>query len=64
VRPAIRSAANITLLGIDGLVGVPAGSSATQNGIEPQRVVQLAFAPDLTAIRDFRARGRAANFTT
>lgn len=41
---------NVTLLGIDGIVTVAGGIVATQNGIEPQRVIRVGLSPDLNAI--------------
>jgi sugar lactone lactonase YvrE len=41
-----------TLLGIDGMVLVPGGIVATQNGIEPQRLVRLALSPDLAEVAE------------
>jgi hypothetical protein len=32
---------NTTLVGIDGLVAIPGGLIATQNGVEPQRVLRI-----------------------
>jgi hypothetical protein len=49
---AFAPVARATVLGIDGIVGIPGGLVATQNGIEPQRVIRLTFAPELTAIKD------------
>ncbi len=34
-----------TLLGLDGLVTVPGGVVATQNGVEPQRLLHIALTP-------------------
>lgn len=48
---ALAPPAGTTLLGIDGVVGVPGGLVATQNGIEPARVVHVALAPDLATIQ-------------
>lgn len=39
-----------TLLGLDGLVAVPGGIAAVQNGITPARVVRIALAPDLKSV--------------
>ncbi|MBI4621922.1 MAG: hypothetical protein HY736_01715 [Verrucomicrobia bacterium] len=41
---------NTTLVGLDGLVPVPGGGVAIQNGVEPQRVIRIALSPDLTAV--------------
>ncbi|MSU25119.1 MAG: hypothetical protein EXS32_15030 [Opitutus sp.] len=49
VRP-LAPPANATLLGLDGLVAVPGGLVAVQNGVTPQRVVRLALTPDLAAV--------------
>jgi sugar lactone lactonase YvrE len=43
---------NTTLLGIDGMVLVPGGIVATQNGIEPQRLVRLALSPGLDEVTE------------
>ncbi len=45
VRPLAAPKAT-TLLGLDGLVAVPDGLIATQNGIDPQRVFHIALSPD------------------
>lgn len=37
----LRTPPNVTLLGLDGLVAIPGGIVATQNGIEPQRVILI-----------------------
>ncbi len=42
---------NTTLVGLDGLVPVPGGLVAIQNGTTPQRVVRVALAPDLSAVK-------------
>ena len=41
---------NTTLLGIDGLVRVDGGIVATQNGVDPQRVIFVRMSPDYDAI--------------
>jgi sugar lactone lactonase YvrE len=41
---------NVTLLAIDGLVTVAGGIVATQNGVEPQRVIRVGLSPELNAI--------------
>ena len=41
---------NTTLLGLDGLVATPAGLVATQNGVEPQRVVRITFTPEMESV--------------
>lgn len=51
---AFAPPAKTTLLGIDGIVAIPGGLVATQNGIEPQRVIRLAFSPNAAAIREVR----------
>ena len=48
---ALAPPKNTTLLGLDGLVAVADGLVATQNGVEPQRLVHLALAPDLRAVK-------------
>jgi hypothetical protein len=45
--------ANTTLFGIDGLVAAPGGVVGVQNGVEPQRLVYLALAPDFRSITKF-----------
>lgn len=39
-----------TLLGLDGLVAVPGGIAAVQNGLTPSRVVRIELAPDLKSV--------------
>lgn len=39
-----------TLLGLDGLVAIPGGLIATQNGVEPQRVLHVRLSADLSRI--------------
>lgn len=39
-----------TLLGLDGLVAVPGGIVGVQNGVAPQRIVQISLSPDTHAI--------------
>lgn len=46
----LEAPADTTLLGLDGLVAVPGGLAAVQNGIEPQRVVRIALSPDLGTV--------------
>jgi tetratricopeptide (TPR) repeat protein len=41
---------NTTLLGLDGLVPVPGGIVAIQNGVDPQRAIRIAVSPDLTTV--------------
>jgi hypothetical protein len=41
---------NVTLLGIDGVVAVPGGIVAVQNGVEPQRVIRISLTPELDAV--------------
>lgn len=43
---------NTTLVGIDGLTLLPDGIAATQNGVDPQRVLRLRLAPDQQSIAD------------
>ena len=47
---ALTPPKNTTLIGIDGLVTVPGGIVATQNGVEPQRVIRVTFSPSLETI--------------
>ncbi len=47
---AFAPPAATTLLGIDGLALVPDGLVATQNGVNPTRVLHLLLAPDASAI--------------
>jgi sugar lactone lactonase YvrE len=47
---AFAPPAGTTLLGLDGLVAVPDGIVATQNGIEPQRIVKISFTPQAAEI--------------
>ncbi len=39
-----------TLVGLDGLVAIPGGVIATQNGTEPQRVLRIMLSPALDAV--------------
>lgn len=39
-----------TLVGLDGIVTVPGGIVAIQNGVEPQRVLRISIAPELDAV--------------
>jgi sugar lactone lactonase YvrE len=41
-----------TLIGLDGLVLVPGGLVATQNGIEPQRLVRIVLSPGLDRVTE------------
>ncbi|MBL9210052.1 MAG: hypothetical protein JNL92_06265 [Opitutaceae bacterium] len=43
-----------TLVGLDGLVAIPGGVVAVQNGVEPQRVLQLTLTPGFAAIERVR----------
>lgn len=43
---------NTTLLGIDGLVAIPGGVVATQNGTTPQRVLRIMLSPGADRITD------------
>lgn len=55
VSGAIKALAppkDTTLLGLDGLVAIPGGLVATQNGTDPQRVLRIALSPALDAITD------------
>jgi len=47
---ALSPPKNTTLLGLDGLVAAPGGVVATQNGVEPQRVLHLALTPALDRV--------------
>jgi sugar lactone lactonase YvrE len=47
---AIPTPKSTTLTGLDGMVAVPGGIVATQNGTDPQRVLHLTLAPDLRSI--------------
>lgn len=47
---ALKAPANITLLGLDGLVAIPGGLVAVQNGTNPQRVLRLALTPELNKL--------------
>lgn len=47
---ALAPPKNITLVGLDGMVTVPGGIVAIQNGVEPQRVIRVTLSPDLDAI--------------
>lgn len=49
---ALTAPPGTTLLGIDGLVGIPGGIIAVQNGVEPQRVIRIALTPDRDAVTD------------
>jgi hypothetical protein len=49
---AFAPPANATLLGLDGLVNLPDGIGAVQNGVEPQRVLRIRLSPDLQSIAD------------
>jgi sugar lactone lactonase YvrE len=42
---ALNPPAGTTLLGLDGLLALPDGIVATQNGVEPQRVVKITLTP-------------------
>jgi hypothetical protein len=47
---ALAAPKNVTLVGIDGLVTVPGGIVAIQNGVDPQRVIRVTLTPELNAI--------------
>lgn len=49
---ALTPPPNATLLGIDGLISVPDGVIAIQNGVQPERVLRLALSPDFRKISD------------
>ena len=44
----------VTLVGLDGLIAVPGGAVATQNGVMPQRIIHLTFKPELDGIVSVR----------
>lgn len=54
VRPeairALRGPPDTTLVGIDGLLAVPSGIVAVQNGVTPERILYLSLAPDQQSI--------------
>jgi hypothetical protein len=56
---ALAPPPNTTLLGIDGLVGVPGGIVAVQNGVEPQRLLHLGLSPDMRSITACRVLAAA-----
>jgi hypothetical protein len=47
---ALTPPKNVTLVGIDGVVTVPGGIVAIQNGVEPQRVIRISLPPELDAV--------------
>ncbi|WP_414661493.1 SMP-30/gluconolactonase/LRE family protein [Horticoccus sp. 23ND18S-11] len=47
---ALHSPKKTTLLGLDGLILTPAGIVATQNGVEPERVIRLTLSPAWDAV--------------
>ena len=47
---ALAPPKDTTLLGLDGLVAIPGGLIATQNGTDPQRVLRIDLSPALDAI--------------
>jgi hypothetical protein len=47
---ALAPPKNATLVGIDGLVTVPGGIVATQNGVDPNRVIRVTLTPELDAV--------------
>lgn len=49
---ALAPPKNTTLVGLDGLIAVPGGIVATQNGVEPQRVIRIGLNPGLDAVTD------------
>ena len=49
---ALAPPKNTTLLGLDGLVAAPGGIVATQNGVEPQRVIRIGLNGELDGITD------------
>ncbi|MSU48740.1 MAG: hypothetical protein EXS37_06585 [Opitutus sp.] len=50
---ALAPPRNVTLLGLDGLVAVLGGIVATQNGVEPHRVVRITLSPEMNKITGF-----------
>lgn len=42
--------ARATLVGVDGMIAVPGGIVAVQNGVEPQRVIRISLSEDLATI--------------
>ena len=49
---ALTPPKNMTLLGLDGLIAVPGGVVATQNGVEPQRVLRIGLNAATDAVTD------------
>jgi sugar lactone lactonase YvrE len=49
---ALKAPKNTTLVGLDGLVAVRGGVVATQNGVEPQRMIRIGLAADFQAVTD------------
>lgn len=47
---ALATPPSTTLVGLDGLVAIPGGVIAVQNGVEPQRLLRITLAPALDAI--------------
>lgn len=47
---AVPPPSGTTLVGLDGLVAIPGGVVAVQNGVEPQRLLRLGFAPGFSAL--------------
>ena len=47
---ALATPKNSTLLGLDGLVAMPGGLVAVQNGVTPQRVLRIEFNPEMDAV--------------
>ncbi len=61
---ALAPPANTTLIGLDGIVAVPGGIVATQNGVEPQRVLRIALTPEMDRITGVTVLAAALpNFT-
>jgi hypothetical protein len=50
VPRALAAPRGATLVGLDGLVVLPDALVAVQNGVEPQRVVRIALAPDVRSV--------------
>lgn len=47
---ALATPPSTTLVGLDGLVAIPGGLIAVQNGVDPQRVLRISLTPALDAI--------------
>lgn len=51
---ALATPPQTTLVGLDGLVAIPGGVVAVQNGVDPQRVLQLTLTPGFTSVARVR----------